>query len=53
MSMRILTALTYYLSPHSDGFSLNHENIRHVVGLCRQDPRWRVSVQQHKLLNVL
>lgn len=48
-----LTALTYYLSPHSDGFTINPVNVKHVVGLCAKAPQWRISVQQHKLWSVL
>lgn len=48
-----LTALTYYLSPHSDGLTLNVENVARVIELCGQDPRWRVSVQAHKVWKCL
>lgn len=49
----LLSALTYYVSPHSDGFTINRDNVRHVVGLCKEHPRWRVSVQMHKVWGVL
>jgi 7-carboxy-7-deazaguanine synthase len=48
-----LRALTYFLSPHSDGNRLNKANIDHVIALCGQDPRWRISTQQHKQWGVL
>ncbi len=42
-----------WISPHSDGASLNRENIRHCVALCLENPAWRLSVQQHKIWGVL
>lgn len=48
-----LQALTYYVSPHSDGPNLNSENLRHCIELCRANPQWRLSVQQHKVWGVL
>lgn len=43
----------YYLSPHSDGFTINGDNLRHCIDLCLSNPLWRLSVQQHKLWKVL
>jgi organic radical activating enzyme len=43
----------YCLSPHSDGFTINRDNLTHCIELCKQNPTWRLSVQQHKLWNVL
>lgn len=43
----------YYISPHSDGFSINAENLRHCIELVKLNPRWRLSIQQHKLWKVL
>jgi 7-carboxy-7-deazaguanine synthase len=43
----------YCLSPHSDGFTINKENLAHCIYLIKQDNKWRLSVQQHKLWNVL
>jgi organic radical activating enzyme len=48
-----ITADTYYLSPHSDGFDINTENLKHCVQLCLDNPKWRMSVQDHKLWAVL
>lgn len=48
-----LTAQHYYLSPHSDGSTINQENLRHCIKLCLENPKWALSVQQHKLWNVL
>lgn len=43
----------YYLSPHSDGFSINSENLNHCIELCKKNPQWKLSIQMHKLWNVL
>lgn len=48
-----ITALYYCLSPHSDGFTINASNLAHCIELVKQNPDWRLSVQQHKLWNVL
>lgn len=46
-------ALNYYLSPHSDGFTINKANVQHCVRLCLEHPQWKMSVQQHKVWAVL
>ena len=43
----------YYISPHSDGFTINGENLKHCIELVKNNPTWRMSVQQHKLWSVL
>lgn len=48
-----ISADHYFISPHSDGFSINGENLKHCIQLCQEFPKWRLSVQQHKLWNVL
>lgn len=48
-----VNAKHYCLSPHSDGATVNRDNLHHVVQLCLANPRWRLSVQQHKLWKVL
>lgn len=48
-----LKAKYYYLSPHSDGDQLNKENLNHCIKLCLENPRWRLSVQVHKVWGVL
>jgi 7-carboxy-7-deazaguanine synthase len=47
-----LTAKVYCLSPHADGEVVPFDNIRHCVDLCLANPRWRLSIQQHKLWRV-
>jgi len=46
-------AYYYWLSPHSDGFEINPKNMKHCINLCLDNPKWRLSVQDHKLWNVL
>ena len=41
------------LSPVCDGNSINAENLRHCIELCKAHPDWKLSVQQHKLWNIL
>jgi organic radical activating enzyme len=48
-----LKAKYYYLSPHSDGAQINRENLKHCIKLCLENPKWRLSLQSHKLLGVL
>lgn len=49
----ILEAQNYYISPHSDGWNINSENLKHCIELCKQNPEWKLSIQQHKLWKVL
>jgi 7-carboxy-7-deazaguanine synthase len=48
-----LTALNYFLSPHSDGLELNQDNVQHCMRLCVANPKWRLSLQMHKVWRVL
>lgn len=48
-----VTAVHYWISPHSDGFTINTENLNHCIELCKNDPKWKLSVQTHKLWNIL
>lgn len=43
----------YWISPHSDGFTINSENLKHCIDLCIQNPKWKLSIQNHKLWNIL
>jgi len=47
-----LRARVLCLSPHSDGDVINRENLAHCIALCLANPRWRLSLQQHKLWRV-
>lgn len=48
-----IAAEHYWLSPHSDGFTINKQNLQHCIELCKQNPQWKLSVQNHKLWNIL
>jgi 7-carboxy-7-deazaguanine synthase len=48
-----IKAKYYWVSPHSDGFTINTENLKHCIELCKQNPQWKLSIQQHKLWNIL
>lgn len=43
----------YWISPHSDGYEINSENLKHCINLCIKNPKWKLSVQNHKLWNIL
>lgn len=43
----------YWLSPHSDGFTINKQNVQHCIELCKQNTQWKLSIQNHKLWNIL
>jgi len=43
----------YWISPHSDGFSINSENLKHCINLCIENGKWKLSLQNHKIWNIL
>lgn len=48
-----ITAKHYWISPHSDGFAINSENLQHCISLALANPQWKLSIQQHKQWNIL
>jgi organic radical activating enzyme len=42
----------YLLSPAFDGGTLAQENLDWCIQLCKENPPWRLSVQNHKFWNV-
>lgn len=48
-----ITAEHYWLSPHSDGFTINTENLKHCIKLCVKNGKWKLSLQNHKIWNIL
>lgn len=48
-----ITAKHYFVSPHSDGFNINFENVKHCIDLCLRNPQWKVSIQMHKIYQIL
>lgn len=51
--MPAIQATHYFISPHSDGFEINAENVKHCINLVKQNPAWRMSVQMHKIFAIL
>lgn len=47
-----IKARHYYLSPMFAGNQPDPENIAHCIRLALETPRWAVSIQLHKLLNI-
>lgn len=48
-----IKATHYWLSPHSDGFNINGDNLKHCIDLCLKDGKFKLSLQNHKIWNVL
>jgi len=48
-----ITAQHYWISPHSDGFTINSENLKHCINLCLENGKWKMSLQNHKIWNIL
>lgn len=48
-----IKAKHYWISPHSDGFDINSENLKHCIQLCIENGTWKMSLQNHKLWNIL
>ena len=49
----LIEAKHYWLSPHSDGFNINSENLKHCIDLCLSNGQWKLSLQNHKIWNIL
>lgn len=39
----------YFLSPIFDGAKLNYENLYWCIGIILEDPRWKLTIQNHKI----
>jgi 7-carboxy-7-deazaguanine synthase len=48
-----IKAKHYWISPHSDGFTINSDNLQHCIDLCIENGQWKLSLQNHKIWNVL
>jgi 7-carboxy-7-deazaguanine synthase len=48
-----IKAKHYWISPHSDGFTINSENLKHCINLCIENGIWKLSLQNHKIWNIL
>lgn len=42
-----------FISPLFDGNRPNQENVRHCTRLCLENPEWSLSLQLHKLIQIL
>lgn len=42
----------YYISPEFNGDYPNQANIKHCIQLVKNNPRWKLSIQEHKLLKI-
>lgn len=42
----------YYLSPIFDGSTLNRDNLNYCLQIIMKEPRWRLSIQQHKIWSI-
>ncbi len=42
-----------FLSPMFNGNRPDPENLKHCMKLCLENPQWSLSLQMHKILNVL
>jgi len=49
----IINAQHKYISPMCDGANINPKNLKHCIELCKANPEWKLSVQQHKIWNIL
>ena len=45
-------AENYYLSPIFDADQANNENIDYCVQLIKENPKWSLSIQLHKLIQI-
>ena len=48
-----IKAKEYFISPHFDNLNPNDKNVKHCIKLCMENPTWKLSVQQHKLWQIL
>jgi len=42
----------YYLSPQCDGDKINYKNLEHCINLIKENPTWKLSIQQHKIWKI-
>ncbi|MFZ1080953.1 MAG: 7-carboxy-7-deazaguanine synthase QueE [Candidatus Kryptoniota bacterium] len=47
-----LNADHYFISPEFDGDYPNEANIEHCINLVKENPKWKLSLQEHKLLKI-
>ncbi len=42
-----------FISPHFDGIHPDAETIKHCIKMCLDNPKWKLSLQSHKLMGIL
>ena len=47
-----IQAHKYYISPHFNGEEMDQETVNHCLELCLKNPKWNLSIQQHKLWQI-
>jgi len=48
-----IKAKAYYISPLFSGMNLVTKDLRACIEMCLENPKWSLSIQQHKIWNVL
>jgi len=48
-----IEAKHYFLSPIFNGNTMDAANVKHCMALCLKNPKWKLSLQLHKLIGVL
>jgi len=43
----------YFLSPIFQGDKIDLENLNYCIMLCKEFPKWRLSIQMHKILKIM
>ena len=49
----VVSANHYLISPAFNGMELDARTLEWCIRLCKENPPWRLSVQQHKLYGIL
>jgi len=42
----------YFLSPMSNGDKINQSNLSYCISLCLENPKWKMTLQNHKIWSV-
>ena len=42
----------YFLSPEFKGDQIDRKNLDYCIELCKSNPKWRLSVQTHKIWRI-
>ena len=47
-----IRAQKYYISPHNKKDKIDYKNLKWCIKLCLENPRWNLSMQQHKIWDI-